>query len=93
MAWRVNPEKERMKLWLIAAIESSITNLSDRSNKIQDLMCAADRAVGGSAVGTDHRLNDCSRRSLAEISESLSALRAGLNYADLLKTEEWVPDD
>ncbi len=91
--WVVNPTKERTKQFIKSDIESSITNLTDVSNRLYDMISAINIAVLGTISGTDQRMiGDC-QMVLQELSTALQNLYSCRNYADALDVMEWIDDD
>lgn len=91
--WFKNNEKERIKSYIKSDIESHITNITDISNHIHEIIATIDRAVSGSLSGKDRELiGDC-QRALEELSNALQNLHICRGYADRLETKEWVEDE
>jgi hypothetical protein len=90
--WVVDREKERMKAWVIADIQSSATNIRHISDESEVLISQTDCSLGGSLTALDCRLNDCSRRAQSEIFQALTFLGEALSLANRFDVEVWVSD-
>lgn len=91
--WVVNNNKERVKAYIKSDIESNITNATDASNRIQDILAAISRATAGAATGVDQQMIGNCQRALQEISTALQNYNICRGYANQLETKEWVDDE
>ena len=91
--WVKNNEKERIKSYIKSDIDSHVTNITDTSNHIHEIISSIDRAVSGSLSGKDQELiGDC-QRAIEELSNALQNLHTCRGYVDRLETKEWVEDE
>ena len=91
--WVINNDKERAKIYLRNDIESSVTNITDASNKINEAIASINRAASGMASGKDKQLMDECKRAERQLSLALQNLNACRSYVNQLDTREWIEDE
>ena len=91
--WVINNDKERAKIYLRNDIESSVTNITDASNKINEAIASINRAAAGMASGKDKQLMDECKRAERQLSLALQNLNACRSYVNQLDTREWIEDE
>lgn len=91
--WVVNNDKERKKQYLKSDIESSITNITDASNKVNETISSITRAAAGMLSGKDQQIIDDCKRAEQELSKALQSLNVCRSYVNQLNTMEWVEDE
>lgn len=91
--WVINNDKERAKIYLRNDIESSVTNITDASNKINEAIASINRAAAGMASRKDKQLMDECKRAERQLSLALQNLNACRSYVNQLDTREWIEDE
>ena len=93
MSWIIDEEKARTQSNIVSNIAISISNVSTRSDEINDSMVHIQQLLGDVPSGSDARFISAYRRALSHLSQASVHLRKAIVRANALDTVRWIDDE